>query len=329
MKRYILVMSMLSVILFSKVIEFDLGMGKKANLEVADRDVFVNITTKIKLKDLPNFRELEPNKNIETFLIKDYNFDGYSDIAVLSSYGMANIIRDLYIYNSDTKEYKKVLKDTSNLQIDKDNRQLSTNNRVSASQYNKKYYKISEDFKIYKFWDEKRVVDKVNIDIYNKDGKIKKSFSKKNISQISSISEVKNQYSKTTNSLNTLSKSKHSLNELSLEGGEVEVYKNSDGEINFANLVLYGETYKVEYNFYFKNSVLFFVYEVSFAYNEPMYSEGFDIDKAIKKVNRFYFVNEELAKWLDENKNSISTDDNKFYLKEREILAMSREVLAF
>jgi len=329
MKRYILVMSMLSVVLFSKVIEFDLGMGKKANLEVNNRDVFVNITTKIKLKDLPNFRELEPNKNIETFLIKDYNFDGYSDIAVLSSYGMANIIRDLYIYNSATKEYKKVLKDASNLQIDKDNRQLSTNNRVSASQYNKKYYKISEDFKIYKFWDERRVVDKVNIDIYNKNGKIKKSFSKKNISQISSISEVKNQYSKTTNSLNTLSKSKHSLNELSLEGGELEVYKNSDGEINFANLVLYGETYKVEYNFYFKNSVLFFVYEVSFAYNEPMYSEGFDIDKAIKKVNRFYFANEELAKWLDENKNSISTDDSKFYLKEREILAMSREVLAF
>lgn len=329
MKRVILLFIIFYSGLFAKdVMKFEIRFDKTAFLDVVDKDIIIRVDgVKSHLLGVVEFFDFPQNEYRKNILFEDYNFDGYKDLALLRSYGGSNVYRDIYIYNSKTKKYQKAFSDISNIIVDKENREVISTQKNSAIEYITNYYRVDEDNNLYLFLEDKRVGYSGFVTIYDKNHKIIKSFAKSKT--ISTIKEIKKEYINIVNTLNSLDKSKYELSQLSTEGGEVEIYKNIDKEIRFAHLMLFGEMYKIEYNFYFKNSMLFFVYSTKIEYNQPIYSEGFDLDKSTKKVNRYYFINEELERWLDDKGYNVDNNQEKFINAQKELLSLVRDFLKY
>lgn len=79
-------------------------------------------------------------------------------------------------------------------------------------------------------------------------------------------------------------------------------------------MVWFGETGKRMTEYYFDNEKLIFAFDQVFLYNRPIYwdektakeyddKEVFDAKKTTVEENRYYFNNEDLFQWLDNEKN--------------------------
>ncbi len=101
----------------------------------------------------------------------------------------------------------------------------------------------------------------------------------------------------------------------STEEGEVIAYFDRN-DVKLITVVGYGETGKNMTEYYFKNQKLFFVFDQRHEYNRPIYwnekksqengdNEIFDPKKSKINTDRYYFDNENLFLWLDNDKNSV------------------------
>jgi hypothetical protein len=122
--------------------------------------------------------------------------------------------------------------------------------------------------------------------------------------EIKSIKDIKKEYGIVQKSLNSYKTSSFEVNDLSTEGGELTYYKDKSGNVRVLKAELLGETGKDVIFYYFKNGELFFVYRANFSYNAPIYDSSFDNKKTYKSVDRFYFVNSDLVRWIN-NKDEI------------------------
>ncbi len=133
--------------------------------------------------------------------------------------------------------------------------------------------------------------------------------------EIKNIKDIKKEYSIIQNSLKLYKKKSEELNGLSTEGGKLTSYKDREGNIRLLKAELFRETGREEILYYFKESELFFVYRVNFIYNEPLYTSKFDAKEVNKSVERFYFINYNLVKFIKDKKQ---INNSKTLLKSRE-----------
>jgi hypothetical protein len=147
----------------------------------------------------------------------------------------------------------------------------------------------------------------------------------------SAIKEIRTKYKYIRNNLNSFSLTKTDIWNESTEGGEGKAYFDKN-DLKLIEIILYGETGKRIIEYYFDDEKLFFAFEQLFKYNAPIYldkkrakEEGYDVyfdpDKTTVNENRYYFENEILIQWLDNNKNEIDlTKDSNIKVGQELIL---------
>lgn len=101
----------------------------------------------------------------------------------------------------------------------------------------------------------------------------------------------------------------------STEGGQATAYYEK-GQIKLIEVIWLGETGRRQIEYYFNDGKLIFAFDQEFNYNRPIYwdeetakenedSEVFDPKKTIVKEDRYYFNDEKLFLWLDNNKKEV------------------------
>jgi hypothetical protein len=75
---------------------------------------------------------------------------------------------------------------------------------------------------------------------------------------------------------------------------------------------------KVSTDFYFNADSLFFVYQATFNYNSPIYTEGSNLESIDE--NRCYFYDLSMIKWIGKDKKRVQTGSEKFILMEKTLL---------
>jgi hypothetical protein len=124
--------------------------------------------------------------------------------------------------------------------------------------------------------------------------------------------------------------------EYSSDGSTIIKYKDHNN-LRLLTIDNYGESGKLYEEYYFKNNSLIFVYSESHNYNAPYYltfekakeldSEPFDPNKTIVTKNRYYFNNNEMILWLDNDMKTITKANIKFKEKEFNIIDFINKLL--
>ena len=98
----------------------------------------------------------------------------------------------------------------------------------------------------------------------------------------------------------------------STEGGQATAYYDNE-DLKLIEVVWLGETGKHHIEYYFNDGKLIFAFDQDFEYNRPIYwdketaeengdTQVFDPQKTNLKEYRYYFNNEKLFLWLDNDK---------------------------
>lgn len=119
------------------------------------------------------------------------------------------------------------------------------------------------------------------------------------------------------------------MNGESTEGGELKVYKDLGGNLRKLKAFYYGETGKIEQEYYVKDGKLFFAFIVRYNYNRPLYwdekttkemgdDEVFDLEKTTTQEFRYYFSpSEKLIRYIDDKKKTFHDFPEKEELQKK------------
>ena len=158
--------------------EFDLTKGQKASIDIDSKSITVTIRKdRIGLEKPSEFEDIESLSNFtheSLITIGDYNFDGYSDIGILTGvgYGGVNIFRDYHFYDPRNNVYHRYLEEVSNLAIE--GTTLISDVRSGLSHYETQY-KI-KDKKPYKSLEKEEFVVADYVMEFDDKGKVIKSY---------------------------------------------------------------------------------------------------------------------------------------------------------
>jgi hypothetical protein len=152
----------------------------------------------------------------------------------------------------------------------------------------------------------------------------------------SAILEIRKEYKNIRDALPSLKKAELELSGYSAEGGRATAYRDSRKVIRLIRVELYGESGKVFEDFYYRNGSLIFALYESHRYNVPFYvtpetardagGVAFDPKKTDITEDRYYFENGTMLRWIDENKQDVSTTSQEFKDSEQAILRFSNEL---
>ena len=124
----------------------------------------------------------------------------------------------------------------------------------------------------------------------------------------------------------------------STEGGHAVVYYEGH-DLKLVEVVWYGETGKHQTDYYLDSMEVIFVFDQNFYYNKPIYwdenrvketgdNEVFDPTKTTVQENRYYFNNEKLFLWLDNDKKKQDMNLGKNLRVGVEIIIQFNELLS-
>lgn len=127
-----------------------------------------------------------------------------------------------------------------------------------------------------------------------------------------SIKDIRAKYADIRTHLKTYSKEVVEIMGESAEGGEATVYRDN-GDLKLIEIKWFGETGKRQVEYYLSGGKLFFAFDQVFQYNRPIFwdakmaeengdTESFDPKKTTVEENRYYFEDEKLFMWLDNEK---------------------------
>ncbi len=160
--------------------KFKINKTKFAKLEVINSSLYVifDMAMKQKITDLDrDIVILTSGKEFELFVLKDYNFDGFTDIGILVDIGVRdiNLFRDYYLFSAKKKRYVKSISNISNLRISRKNREL-IGSQKSIESYISTIYKISNQIPYISMKKESFMQSGIErIRIFNKKGILQKS----------------------------------------------------------------------------------------------------------------------------------------------------------
>jgi hypothetical protein len=133
-----------------------------------------------------------------------------------------------------------------------------------------------------------------------------------------SISSIRRRYADINKHLAKYKVVKKELSGFSTEGGELTAYFDGPAIVKIA-AVYYGETGRSSEEFYYWNGKLIFVFRKQDSYDKPMSG------KVVRtRENRFYFSNDELIRWINENAKRVATGDNEYREMQTHYLDSSR-----
>lgn len=132
----------------------------------------------------------------------------------------------------------------------------------------------------------------------------------------SDINSVRLEYKKIRSNLKSYTSQFLDVMNESTEGGKGIAYYNNN-DLKLIEITLFGENGKNIVEYYFKNETLFFVFSQRYNYNMPIYIDektakgsgfdaAFDINKSNITENRYYFKNNEIFLWIDNEKNEVN-----------------------
>lgn len=114
------------------------------------------------------------------------------------------------------------------------------------------------------------------------------------------IQSIRQQYAGINKRVARYKKVRKELSGFSAEGGQLFAYFDGPAIVKIA-ATYYGEGGRAEEEYYYQDGKLIFVYRKDSTYSKPMSG------KVIRtSENRFYFRNDQLIKWLDENGKEVS-----------------------
>src|SRR4051812_7438162 len=111
---------------------------------------------------------------------------------------------------------------------------------------------------------------------------------------------------------------KKELSGFSAEGGEMVAYLHGPSVMKVV-ATFFGETGRATEEYYFWNGELIFVFQTDNRYDKPF-------GKVVRKIeNRFYFKEDKLIRWLDENGKEVPSDSAEYAPKQAEYLKTAKQ----
>jgi hypothetical protein len=133
----------------------------------------------------------------------------------------------------------------------------------------------------------------------------------------STIRSIRQRYAAINRRVRKYRKVKKELSGFSLEGGELIAYFDGSRIVKMT-ASYFGESGKATEEYYYWNEKLIFVFRRDHTYDKPMSGKIVST-----RANRFYFSNDRLIRWIDENGKARSSSDVDFQEKEQELLKTS------
>jgi hypothetical protein len=131
------------------------------------------------------------------------------------------------------------------------------------------------------------------------------------------ILSIRRQYASINRSLKKYRVVKKDLSGFSTEGGELTAYFDGAAIVKIA-VINYGETNNFFEEFYYSKEKLIFVYRKQEIYDKPMSK----VSK--RKENRFYFNDDKLIRWVDENGKQVAPGNSLYPERRTHYLNISR-----
>ena len=134
-----------------------------------------------------------------------------------------------------------------------------------------------------------------------------------------SIASIRQHYAQINRSAAKYKKVKKELSGFSAEGGVLVAYFDGSAIMKIA-ATFYGESGKAAEEYYYWGGKLIFVLRTDSRYNKPLSG------KVVKTtVDRFYFNDDKLIRWIDENGKQVASDTSEYADKQKEYLDSSKQ----
>lgn len=129
------------------------------------------------------------------------------------------------------------------------------------------------------------------------------------------VKDIRSKYTEIRTNLDSYDTTMIEIWDESTEGGQATAYYDK-GDLKLIEVLWLGETGKKQIEYYFNDGKLIFAFDQDFDYNRPIYwdektaeengdKEVFDPKKTTVKEDRYYFNNEKLFLWLDNDKKEV------------------------
>lgn len=152
------------------------------------------------------------------------------------------------------------------------------------------------------------------------------------------IKAIRIQYGQIRENYNSYDTTMIDIWDESTEGGQATGFYDN-GEPKLIEVVLLGETGKKRCEYYFNSGKLIFAYNQGFHYNRPIYwdektakenedDEFFDPNKTTVTEDRYYFDQEKLILWLDNDKKEVDLTDQANLMEGQDLITHGYEMKA-
>ena len=133
--------------------------------------------------------------------------------------------------------------------------------------------------------------------------------------KVDPVESIRQHYAQINSKLASYRKVKKDLSGFSAEGGELVAYFHGPSIMKMV-ATYFGETGKATEEFYYWNGRLIFVWRQELRYDKPLSGKVVG-----KKENRYYFADDKLIRWIDENGKEVANTQSA----ESEYLKSSKE----
>lgn len=134
-----------------------------------------------------------------------------------------------------------------------------------------------------------------------------------------SIASIGQHYAQINRSAAKYKKVKKELSGFSAEGGQLVAYFHGPSIMKIA-ATFFGESGKAAEEYYYWDGKLIFVLRTDYRYNKPLSG------KVVKTtVDRFYFSEDKLIRWIDESGKQVAADTSEFAEKQKDYLDSSKQ----
>lgn len=133
------------------------------------------------------------------------------------------------------------------------------------------------------------------------------------------VNSIRQHYAQINRSAGLYKKVKKELSGFSAEGGELLAYFHGPSVMKMV-ATYFGEGGRAFEEYYFWNGKLIFVLQTDLRYDKPLSG------KVVKKAeNRFYFSDDKLIRWIDENSKEVASEKAEYAEKQKEYLDSSKQ----
>lgn len=134
------------------------------------------------------------------------------------------------------------------------------------------------------------------------------------------IESIRAHYAEINRKAASYRKVKKELSGFSAEGGRLLAYFHGPSIMKMS-ATYFGETGKATEDYYYWEGKLIFVLQTDYRYDKPLSG------KVVRKTeNRFYFKDDKLIRWIDENGKQVGTEPPEYHDKMIEFLKSSKHL---